>query len=183
MIICNALDVRRLAEAEEARFVVTVNSILTSVIDRRSLSREFPWAVQLWGEEFAPLDYRRDRCLVSCSQTLNNGLAYAYANAAIDAYQTFLEEFGETAIPEVFNFILRLGRHSDYYTDRMRSRYSIPSNVPPLEVRRSLIRAYEQGEVWQDKPSPFTEENPWQIKLSYPKIAATQKLVAHFHPQ
>ncbi|MFO8039461.1 MAG: hypothetical protein R6U67_08430 [Sodalinema sp.] len=183
MIICNALDVRRLAEAEEARFIVTVNSILTSVIDRRSLSREFPWAVQLWGEELAPLDYRRDRCLVSCSQTLNNGLAYAYANAAIDAYQTFLEEFGETAIPEVFNFILRLGRHSDYYTDRMRSRYSIPSNVPPLEVRRSLIRAYEQGEVWQDKPSPFTEENPWQIQLSYPKTSAKTKVAAHSHLQ
>ena len=131
MIICKALDIRRLAEAEEARFIVTVNNTLASVIDRRSLSREFPWAVQLWGEEFPPLDYRRDRCLVSCSQTLSNGLAYAYANAAIDAYQHFLEEFGEVAIPEVFNFIIRLGRHSAYYTEQMRSRYCILSEVPP----------------------------------------------------
>lgn len=165
MIPSKVIDVRRLVESDESRFMVTVNDILAAVTDRRKISREFPWAVQLWGDTLPPLNYRRDRCLVSCSEEISMSLAYAYGNAAIDTCRAFLDEFGEASIPEIFNFIVRIGRHSSYYTDALRSRYSIPSEPPPIELRKYLVRAYERGEVWQDKPSPVTVGDPWEIDL------------------
>lgn len=159
------IDARRLVESDEARFALTVNDILLTVTDRRKVSREYPWAVQLWGDDVPPLNYRRDRCLISYGDAIPRSLAYAYGNAAIDTCRAFLDRFGEQSVPEIFNFIASLGRHSQYYTDALRSRYAIPAEPPPLELRKYLIRAYERGEVWQDKPSPVSEDDPWEFNL------------------
>ncbi|MGC9502928.1 hypothetical protein [Baaleninema sp.] len=165
MITCKAIDVRKLVEADEPRFVVTVNDVLMAVTDRRKISKDFPWAVQIWGEELPELDYRSDRCLVTCSQKIPAPLAHAYGNAAVDTCKAFLEEFGSDSIPEIFNFIASIGRDSSFYTDELRSRYPIPSQQPPLELRKYLVRAYEQGQVWQDKPSPVSPDEPWECQL------------------
>ncbi|MBP0000439.1 MAG: hypothetical protein J7641_15810 [Cyanobacteria bacterium SID2] len=166
MIVCQTIDVRKLAEADEPRFIVTIDDVLIAVTDRRKVSRDIPWAVQIWGDDLAPIDYRTEQCLVTCSQKIDRAVAYAHGNAAIDTCKAFLDEFGEQSIPEIFNFIASIGRDSNFYTDQLRARYPVPSKQPPLELRKYLIRAYEKGEVWQDKPSPVDSENPWQVELS-----------------